>query len=255
MRNTHIDHYDSLDRAVVAIGNDYAPGTLLPAHAHRRAQLLYGATGVMQVTTRDGNWVVPPQRAVWIPAGVTHQVRMLDVSTRSAYLEPGAARALRTACEVIEVSPLLRQLLLDAVDMPAAYELAGRDGALAALLVHEVDRACVLPLHIPVPRDKRLASLCRAFIAAPDARQPPQGWADRLHMSARTFSRYFHQQTGMSFSEWRQRACVVLALGRLAAGEAVTAIALDFGYQSPAAFSTMFRRVLGRSPTEFLRQG
>jgi AraC-like DNA-binding protein/mannose-6-phosphate isomerase-like protein (cupin superfamily) len=255
MRNTHIDHYDSLDRAVVAIGNDYPPGTLLPAHSHRRAQLLYGATGVMQVTTRDGNWVVPPQRAVWIPAGVTHQVRMLDVSTRSAYLEPGAARAQRTACEVIEVSPLLRQLLLDAVEMPAAYELAGRDGALAALLVHEVDRACVLPLHIPVPRDKRLAPLCRAFIAAPDARQPPHAWAGRLHMSARTFSRYFHQQTGMSFSEWRQRACVVQALARLAAGVAVTAIALDFGYQSPAAFSTMFRRVLGRSPTEFLRQG
>ncbi|WP_447578207.1 AraC family transcriptional regulator [Achromobacter kerstersii] len=255
MRNTHIDHYDFLDRAVVAIGNDYAPGTLLPAHAHRRAQLLYGATGVMQVTTHDGNWVVPPQRAVWIPAGVTHQVRMLDVSTRSAYLEPGSARAQRTACEVIEVSPLLRQLLLDAVDMPADYELAGRDGALAALLVHEVDRASVLPLHIPVPRDKRLAALCRAFIAAPDARQPPQGWADRLHMSPRTFSRHFHAHTGMSFSEWRQRACVVLALARLAAGEAVTAIALDFGYQSPAAFSTMFRRALGRSPTEFLRQG
>ncbi|QVQ27334.1 AraC family transcriptional regulator [Achromobacter deleyi] len=254
MRNTHIDRYDHLDRAVVAIGNDYPPGELLPPHAHRRAQLLYGATGVMHVVTRDGNWVVPPQRAVWIPAGVTHQVRMLGVSTRSAYIEPGAARAGRGACEVIDVSPLLRQLLFEAVDMPAEYDRTGRDGALAALLLHEVERASVLPLHIPLPRDKRLAPLCRAFVAAPDASVSPQAWADRLHMSLRTFSRYFRQQTGMAFSEWRQRACVVLALARLAAGVPVTTIALDFGYQSPAAFSTMFKRVLGRPPTEYLRQ-
>ena len=84
MRNTHIDLHDALDRALVAIGNDYPAGHLLDAHAHRRAQLLYGATGVMLVLSEDGGWVVPPQRAVWIPAGVTHQVRMLGVSTRSA---------------------------------------------------------------------------------------------------------------------------------------------------------------------------
>lgn len=252
MRNSHIDLHDRLDRAVVAIGNDYPPGHLLPAHTHRRAQLLYGATGVMHVVTRDGNWVVPPQRAVWIPAGVAHQVRMQDVSTRSAYIEPGAARAGSAACEVVEVSPLLRQLLLAAVDMPADYDPAGRDGALAALLLHEVTRAPVLPLHIPLPRDKRLAPLCRAFIAAPDVRQSPEAWAGRLHMSPRTFSRHFRHQTGMAFSAWRQRACVVLALARLAAGTPVTAIALDFGYQSPAAFSTMFKRVLGSPPTGYL---
>ena len=107
MRNTHIDLHDALDRALVAIGNDYPAGHLLDAHAHRRAQLLYGATGVMLVLSEDGGWVVPPQRAVWIPAGVTHQVRMLGVSTRSAYIEPGAARTrgLRSGGGVAAVAP------------------------------------------------------------------------------------------------------------------------------------------------------
>ena len=147
---------------------------------------------------------------------------------------------------MVEVSPLLRQLLLAAVDMPAQYDREGRDGALARLLLHEVDRAPALPLHIPLPRDA--AGVCQAFMAAPDIRSRPQDWAGRLHMSPRSFSRHFREHTGMSYAQWRQRACVVLALARLAAGDPVTVIALDFGYQGPAAFSTMFRRVLGAAP-------
>ena len=85
-------------------------------------------------------------------------------------------------------------------------------------------------------------------MAAPDIRSRPQDWAGRLHMSPRSFSRHFREHTGMSYAQWRQRACVVLALARLAAGDPVTVIALDFGYQGPAAFSTMFRRVLGAAP-------
>ena len=74
-------------------------------------------------------------------------------------------------------------------------------------------------------------------------------------MSIRTFSRFFHTQTALGFAAWRQRACVVLALSRLAAGDAVTSIALDFGYDSPAAFSTMFRRLLGTPPSSYLHTG
>jgi AraC-like DNA-binding protein len=251
MRNVSIDLLDNTPRPVVAIGTDYSHGQLLPRHTHRRAQLLYGATGVMQVSTHDGNWVVPPQRAVWIPAGVAHEVLMLGVSTRSLYIEPGTVD-LGSRCQVISVSPLMRHLLMEAVEVPLEYDEAGRDRALIDLLLHELARSTHLPLHIPLPVDARLLALCQGFLQRPDAHQAPQQWADQLHISLRTFNRLFRQQTDLSFSQWRQRACVVLALARLAVGEPVTRIALDFGYDSPAAFSTMFRRILGQAPSVWL---
>jgi AraC-like DNA-binding protein len=253
MRNTSINLWDHTPRAVIAIGSDYPPDYLLPLHRHRRAQLLYGATGVMQVFTRQGNWVVPPQRAVWIPPQVPHEVRMMGVSTRSLYIEPDALIApIAEVCQVVSVSPLLRQLLIAAVDMPLEYQQGGRDDALVSLLLYEIAQMPALPLHIPLPEDPRLSALCQAFLHQPDAHDPPWRWAESLYMSLRTFGRFFRKQTGMSFSQWRQRACVVLALARLAAGSSVTQVALELGYESSAAFSAMFRRVLGLAPSAYL---
>lgn len=253
MRNVSIDVLDDTPRRVVAIGTDYAYGQVLQRHTHRRAQLLYGATGVMQVSTHDGNWVVPPQRAVWIPPGMAHEVLMLGVSTRSVYIEPGVVD-LGGRCQVINVSPLMRHLLMEAAEVAQVYDETGRDGALIDLLLHELARSAHLPLHIPLPEEPRLLGLCQLFLQRPDAHQSPQQWASQMHVSLRTFNRLFRQQTGLSFSQWRQRACVVLALARLAVGEPVTRIALDFGYDSPAAFSTMFRRVLGHAPSVWMAE-
>lgn len=255
MLNAHIDQFDAVARPVVAIGTEYPPGYLLPRHRHRRAQLLYGATGVMEVITRDGSWLVPPQHAVWIPPGMMHQVKMLGVRTCSLYLEPDAMPQMPPVCQVLDVSPLLRQLLVAAVRIPPEYDMRGRDGALITLAMHELADMAALPLHIPLPRDARLLRLCQQFLRQPDAHDSPQRWAQQLHMSIRTFSRFFHTQTALGFAAWRQRACVVLALSRLAAGDAVTSIALDFGYDSPAAFSTMFRRLLGTPPSSYLHTG
>ncbi|HHS7194157.1 TPA: AraC family ligand binding domain-containing protein, partial [Klebsiella pneumoniae] len=133
MRNVKIDEVDRLDRDVVALGNDYAQGFILPPHQHRRAQLLYGATGLMYVTTQDGEWGGPPQHAVWIPPETVHAVRFAGVTTRSLYIEPDCVAAFikHRRCEVISVSPLLRQLLLEAVDIP--------DGLLDAAALKKLD--------------------------------------------------------------------------------------------------------------------
>lgn len=249
MRNTSVDTLDSTRRAVLALSTTYAYGTLLHWHEHRRAQLLYGATGIMQVQSAQGAWVVPPQQAVWIPAGVSHQVCMLGVTTRSLYIEPADAPRSGEGCEVLGVNPLLQHLLAQAVGMPLLYDEKGRDGALVALLLHEVAAAPELPLHVPLPQEARLAALCTAFMQAPDIHRTAQDWSAQLHMSLRTFGRHFLEQTGMPFQQWRQRACVAHALSRLAQGDAVTTIAMDMGYDSPGAFSTMFTRIVGKPPS------
>jgi AraC-like DNA-binding protein len=255
MHNTSIALLDATPRDVVAIGTRYDDGYHLPRHSHRRAQLLYGASGVMHVTTSVGAWVVPPQRAVWIPPEVPHEVVFLGVSTRSLYIEPYAAPITRQQCQVIEVGRLMRQLLLEAVELPLNYQEDARDGLVMSLLLHEIGRAAELPLHIPLPTHERLLAYCNAFLREPQLRSSAQQWADGLFISLRTFNRLFREQTGLSFGQWRQRACVVLALARLADGASVTRIALDMGYESPAAFATMFRRVLGCAPSAFLPPG
>lgn len=253
MLNISLSDVDHLARPIVAIGTDYSPGTLLDFHTHRRAQFLYGMTGLMEVDTDDGTWVVPPYSGVWLPAGKRHRVRMNGVSTRSLYIEPHAAPRSSPSCEVLVVTPLLHHLLLASANMPALYDETGRDGALAQLLLYELQQAPALPLFAPLPRDPQLASLCRDFLGRPHIHSLPESWARQLHRSQRTFNRLFRQQTGMSFAVWRQQACLMAALPRLLSGSSVTRTALELGYDSPGAFSNMFRKVLGQSPTSFVR--
>ncbi|MCE8021520.1 helix-turn-helix transcriptional regulator [Halomonas sp. MCCC 1A11036] len=252
MRNIALSSVDATPREVLAIGTDYPHGTLLDTHTHRRAQFLYGMTGLMEVSTNDGTWVVPPYSGVWIPAEKPHRVRMLGVSTRSLYIEPQAAPRLVQHCEVLVVGPLLHQLLLASAEVPAGYDETGRDGALIRLILHELRDAATLPLFAPLPCDPGLARLCTMFLQQPSIQASSAEWSQRLNKSPRSFSRFFKQQTGLSFSAWRQQACLLAALPKLTAGVSITAVALELGYDSPSAFSTMFRKALGQPPSIFV---
>lgn len=246
------DDHDVVSRPVLAIGNDYPPAFELARHHHRRAQLLYAAEGVVSVSTSEGAWAAPPERAVWIPTGVEHAVRMVGaVSTRSVLVTAETCPQRSGHCEVLAVSPLLRSLLIAAADLPEEYDLAGRDGLVMALLAKEIDLAPVVPLAVPFPRSPAMAAKCNAFLDEPDAQATIDRWAADLGLGRRAFTRAFRRETGVSFSAWRQQACLLTALPRLAAGEPVTTIALDLGYDSPAAFTTMFKRLTGVSPSRY----
>jgi AraC-like DNA-binding protein len=255
MRNTRVIGYEDIPRDVVATGNDYAAGLTLPAHTHKRGQCLYAVTGVLTANTSQGSWVVPLYRALWIPAGVTHAVHMGGfTSTRSAYVLPEVAQqaGLPAHCTVISVSPLLHALLSEAVDLPAEYALGSRDDNLMRLLVAEIARMPSLPLSTPLPQEPRLASLCRALLASPSLDVDIDTMARKADMSRRSFTRLFREQTGMSFSHWRQQACLLAALARLGRGQPVTRVAMEFGYGSTSAFTAAFRRTLGAAPSHYL---
>lgn len=246
------DENDDILRPVLAMGHDYPPSYELAEHHHRRSQFLYASQGVMVVSTPEGSWVAPPERAVWIPGGMPHSVRMVGaVQTRSVLMEPEECPARGANCQVVGVSALLRQLLVAAADIPPEYEQLGRDGLVMQLLMAEIDRAPVIPLAVPFPQHAALARRCHAFLDHPNAAATIDDWADALAMNRRSFTRLFRRETGMSFAEWRQQACLSVALPKLAAGQSVTTIAFDLGYDGPGNFSTMFKRALGVSPSRY----
>jgi len=250
MRWNNPDDVDQVARPIVAVANEFPPAFELDWHQHRRGQLLYAATGVVVVSTAEGAWIAPPERAVWTPGGCPHSTHMVGAtSTRSVLIEPDSAGSLGPRSKVIAVSPLLRDLLVAACDIPSEYDPASRDGLVMALLLAELPRAPIVPLAVPFPKSTELARKCQAFLERPQPHDTIDAWCDALGMGRRAFTRIFRRETGISFGAWRQQACLLVALPRLAAGERVTTVALDLGYDSPAAFSTMFRRLVGTTPS------
>jgi AraC-like DNA-binding protein len=255
VRNSQIEAFDSVPRPVIALGNNYPDGHLIPPHHHRRGQLLYGASGVVMVATAQGSWVMPPQRGMWIPGGIVHEVRMLGaVATHSLYLEKGVAVGMPDCCQVVGISPFMRSLMAEAVDLPVEYDPDSRAEALMVLIQHEMRQLPVLPLSLPFPTHGVLADRCREFLANPTPHETIDMWSEALGMSRRAFTRLFRRETGLSFATWRQQACLAAALPRLVANEPVTEVAIDLGYDNPAAFTTMFKRALGASPRAYLKQ-
>jgi AraC-like DNA-binding protein len=252
-RRSH--EYEDVPRPVVGIGNAFPASFELAEHHHRRGQFLYAASGVVAVGTPGGTWVAPPERAVWIPPGTPHSVRMVGaVQTRSVLIDPILCATLPDACQIVGVSALLRQLLVAAAEIATEYDEEGRDGLVMRLLVAEIGLAPMIPLAVPFPQDPALAALCHAFLERPRATASIDQWAAALAMNRRTFTRLFRRETGMSFAEWRQQACIAVALPRLAAGAPITTIAFDLGYDGAANFSTMFKRALGSPPSRYRPQ-
>ncbi|MBI4045544.1 MAG: helix-turn-helix transcriptional regulator [Devosia nanyangense] len=234
---------------IVAIPAHYPAGYHVKPHHHTRAQLLYARTGVVMVTSVVGRWMVPPEHALWIPPDIQHSVEMLaGVNMLSIYVQPGAVPDLPDEIRVVALDDLTRALIVEAVALPFDSEPDHRARLVTALLLDGIPRLPEAPLGLPFPSEPRLAALCRRFIDKPSPHLVIDDWADELAMSRRTFTRAFRRETGLSLSTWRQQACLFTALPRLADGEAVTSVALDLGYESVAAFTTMFKRMLGAPP-------
>ena len=230
-------------------------GAAVALHAHEESQVIFAASGTMQVYTASGRWFVPPQLALWMPAGIPHRVDMLsDTELRMIYWRPSALRKWAPEKPLdyifaLTVTPLLRELILAAFkyDMPSEKaELAVR------LILHELTDTPDVPVFLPMPTStigRRVADLALA-----DSRMhlDVSDLALRAATSIRTISRMFPVETGLTFKAWRQRARIALAIDQLSAGRAISQVAADVGFGSTGAFSFAFRQVTKLTPTAFL---
>ena len=249
---TRGDAYQEVPRPVGAMARDLPPAYEIDWHSHPRYQLIFATRGVMTIDTRDATWLVPPQRAVWMPPKTAHRVKTSGpVHMRTLYIEPAAVRRMPKDCEVFAVTPLLRELILRATELPLEYEERGPAGRVMRLLLDELAALPRLPYNLPMPKNAPLDAICARLMDAPNDPATLEDLAARHGTTARTLARHFRRQTGMSFAEWRRRARLLRALGWIAEGRPILAVALDLGYDSPSAFSAMFRRELGVPPSHF----
>ncbi|QBF26287.1 AraC family transcriptional regulator [Pseudomonas tructae] len=247
------EDYQFVAQPVTVMPSHYSDGSYVVPHSHFRGQLLYAEEGVMRAATDGGIWLLPAKRALWIPAGIIHDQTMLGtVKARSLYIDPTIAQSLGSRCRVIEVSNLLKALILALVDEPIEYSLEGRCQHIVALILEEISLSKSAPLEIPWPKDKRLIAVCEAIFKCPQRSLTIEYWADQVGTSPRTLMRLFARETGLNFRYWVQQVKLVEALGRLEQGEPLAMVANALGYASPSAFTAMFRKALGESPREYL---
>ena len=239
-------------RPIVAMAKEFPDGHLIAFHQHSRAQLLYASSGVMTVTTESGIWVVPPLRAVWIPAHVSHQILASgQVSMRTLYILPDIDTGLPERCCVVSVTPLLRELILHAMDIPPLYALKGRDERLMNVILDQIQGMDIAPLELAIPKDPRLKKIFEHLAARPEDNRTLEDWGKIVGATGRTLARHFKLETGMAFGQWRQQVRILEALKRLAMHEPVTRVAIELGYDSPSAFIGMFKKALGKTPGRY----
>ena len=249
-RSTDPAVYQDVPRPVAAMAKRFPPGFQITPHSHARDQLLYAVSGVMRVQTESEAWIVPPDRAVYLPARTRHTVAIRDeLEMRTLYIENGAGAGIAVRPSVLEISDLLRSLILALIEEPVLYQEEGRGGLIARLILVELAAARRLPLVVPMPSDRRLRRVCDALLANPESTASLDVLAGEAGASARTLARLFKRQLNMGFAAWRQRVRFHNAVEALAAGEAIGQVARDNGYRSASAFSAAFRKSMGITPS------
>jgi AraC-like DNA-binding protein len=247
--------FEALPQPVISYGAELEAGDVLPFHCHRRAQLVYASRGVITVATRSAAFVVPPQRAVWMPAQIEHRINAHHaVEMRSLYVEPEmAAQAPGKPC-VLQVSPLLRELIITMVAWGNDYSPNSPQQHLMQVILDQIQTQPSAELALPMPTEARLLRIARGLIANPADTRGLDEWAQEVGASKRTLNRLFQAQTAMSFRDWRQQCRLLRGLEMLANGDSVTRVALELGYEHSSAFIAMFKRCLGSTPRRYLRQ-
>jgi AraC-like DNA-binding protein len=248
------DQSGDLKSAITTLAHDYPAGHVVPLHFHDRDQLVYASRGVMTVRTRNGTWVVPPHRAVWIPVKIPHTITMSGlVAMRTLYLKPRLAKGLPRDCCVINVSALLKELIVHACTVRTLKKSVKWQMHMVAFILHQLEAVQTIPLQLPHLSDPRLVRIADILMSDPRDSRTLAQLCKRTGAGRRSVERLFQQEIGMTFGKWRQQLRLMQGMRLLAEGAKVTHAALESGYGTPSAFTSMFRKALGITPSSYFR--
>ena len=242
------------ERPVLILAHEVLNGDIFQRHSHAHGQIIFGLAGVLRVTTDNGTWVLPPQRAVWIPAHVEHEVISAGrVSMRPICVHEDAPHDLPTACIVIEVSNLLRAAVERLSIVEQEYEADSSHARIAKILLDEIVTEPNLHFHLPMPESKIVRIITEGLLLNPADPRTLLEWAEHAGASNRSLSRYFRRETGMTFREWRTQLHILEAIARLSQGDRVTDVAYDLGFSNPSSFIALFSKALNVTPGNYLK--
>lgn len=243
--------YPPLPPAIRCLAATYYDGFHIRPHRHHWGQLIYAAAGVMRVRAGGRLWIVPPARAVWVPAGTEHEIRALgDFAMRTLYFPAQWTAALPEECCALDVTPLLRELVLELVERCPVGEEDEPGMRLARVATDRIAEARTLPLQLPLPRDARALRLAEGLSANPANPARLAELARAAGASPRTIQRLFLAETGLPFAQWRQRLRLLHGATALGEGKSVTEAGFEAGYAGTSAFIAAFRRHFGVTPAK-----
>lgn len=230
----------------------YYDGCHVGAHRHGWAQLIWARSGIMRVTVGSSIWLVPPTRAIWIPAHTSHEFSAKgEVAFRTLYIADERSLAVERQVGALEVSPLLAELILHILSEEMLDPSTPAQDRLAGVLVDLINAARSIDLMLPLPADARALRLAAHFQSRPDDNSRLPSLANNVGASVRTLQRCFISETGMTIDSWRQKVRLITATALLANGGSVTEAALNSGYDSPSAFIAAFKRHFSMTPKQF----
>jgi AraC-like DNA-binding protein/quercetin dioxygenase-like cupin family protein len=235
--------------SVATLAYEYPSRFQVSEHAHGSDQLIYAISGLMEVSSDQNMWLIPPHFALWIPAQTRHRIHMPgSVSMRTLYLRTSLAARWEPRCAVLHVSPLLRELIVETVNvgqlrMRYRYECALRD-----LLIAQLQKASPVPTFVTLPREERARAVAQAILRNPAESKTMAALCGEVGVSVRTIERAFRKDVGTNFESWRRQVRLTKAVELLVSGCSIKEVAYKVGYCQSSAFVEMFRRTFGTTP-------
>jgi len=228
-------------------------------HHHLWGQIVFSHSGILQVKSDAYNYLVPPMHAVWIPPSLKHAALLLEEAKLvSVYLQAQEAIDIEVkthlwstgdCCLVFKVTPLLHELINNLIQQTGKQ--AKQYEAVCTLIYSELNKADIIPLGVPEPKEKRLKCLCDRFFAQPTQQITLQQLCSQAGISLSTASRLFKQQLGVGFNQWKQQVILAKAMTLVAQKMPITQVAYELGYANPSVFSAMVNKLVGMTPTDF----